>query len=478
MKKTFLFFVFLLLVSISSILALGSNEGRMYYLPMNVANNTNVMVELSQPKSVTKDKIHNLEEQANTEESHLVVFRLRDNLMTNSGNTTFNAANIELNLKSTSNWEFVHEENPTKRIPFEISIYCNEKKYSDDGEYGSFQTSNNLLVNPVLPLSNIQSTAEKNLDTITLSMPTSSVNDKKSWGFVIYPYPLYIRDYYFCITIPEHAVTESGYYSTTINLTSDNYYEVGLEKRHVNLLIVNFDYYELKKESSPKAIDNTIATITIRGYIGKEPGTDSGSYSFMVSNTTKTYSMDLGISDPNEPYDVAKIYFYNTKLLNGVSESIVNSTTNFSDYKIYISPERSTTSNADYKFRLIGSETDTESDENTIYYDLYINPKGSGLTALKDCSNYTSSSNYTNYKNSVTSNYSVSKLGGVKTTGSVFTLYPQYSYSKTSSGNDWQQIWQTDTTLFIKLQKRSTDTAETHLNGMYMSTLYFTVESP
>ena len=112
---------------------------------------------------------------------------------------------------------------------------------------------------------------------------------------------------------------------------------------------------------------------------------------------------------------------------------------------------------------------------------MYISPNGSNIVSLSDCASnhdYTNNSSYSTYTSNATGYYTASKLGGVKTTGSVYTLYPQYSYSKISSGNDYQQIWQTDTTLFIKLKKRSTDTAETHLNGMYMSTLFFTVESP
>ena len=464
MKKVIIFFVLLLLAS-ACIFANGGNEGRFYYLPMNVANNTNVMIELSQPKSVTNDMIANLSEQDNMEDTHMVAFRLRDNIMKNEGNTSFNNFDsFNLTLTSTSSWEFVHEENPTKRIPFEISIYCKEKEYSNSN-YTAFSTSENLFTNSTLPYSHVPSSATKAGSTITLSLPTTGVSDNK---------PVFIRDYYFCITIPEHAVTESGYYSTTINLSSDKYYEVGLEET----AFLFWTIYSLKKEEPQKTIQDTINSITIRGYIGKEPGTDSGSYSFMVSNTSHTYSMDLGITDPNTSYDVARIYFYNTKLRSGVNESTVKSTENFTAYKIYISPERNTSSSEDYKFRLIGSESDSESDENTIYYDLYIDPKGSGLVSLSNCSNYTTNNSYDTYRNNVSSNYSTSKLGGVKKTNSVYVLYPQYSYSKISSGNDYQQLWQTDTTLVIKLQKRSTDKAETHLNGMYKSTLYFTVESP
>lgn len=468
MKKAIIVFVLLLLAS-AGIFANGANEGRLYYLPMNVSNNSNVMVELSQPKSVTKTQIEQLGEQDNTEDSHLIIFRLRDNIMKNKDNETFNNFDsFDLTLTSTSNWEFVHEDNPTKRIPFEISIYCKEKAYGGSN-YGSFSTTKNLFIDPALPYSSVSSTATKAGSTITVSLPTTGVNDNK---------PLYIRDYYFCITIPEHAVTESGYYSTTINLSSDSYYEVGLKES----TFIIWTIYSLERENSQKSIQDSIGSITIRGYIGKEPGTTSGSYSFMVSNTPKTYSMDLGISDKDTAYDVARINFYNTKLISGNNaSSTASSTTRFKDYKIYISPERNTSSSAQYKFRLIGSESDTESDENTIYYDLYISPDGSNIVSLSDCASkhdYTSNSSYSTYTSNATGYYTSSKLGGVKKTNSVYTLYPLYSYSKISSSNDYQQIWQTDTTLFIKLQTQSLNTAETHLNGMYMSTLYFTVESP
>ncbi len=482
MRKILGLFLFLLFFSLN-VHALGSYEGRLYYLPMSVANNPNVMVELSEAKSVSKSDISSLEEQANAENSHLVAFRLRDNIMKNSGRTTFNNMDsFNVSLSSEDNWEFVHENNPTKRIPFTISVYCKEKQYSSGGEYGSFSTSDVLSVTTnqqssvTLPISGVSTTATLSGNTMTFSIPTTTVSNSETFlGFVTYPYPIYIRDYFFCINIPEHAITESGYYSTTINLSSDSFYEVAIAEKS----FFGFTYYELEKESSTKTIQDSITSITIRGYIGKEPGTTSGTYSFMVSNTNHTYSMDLGIEDSNVSYDVAKIYFYNTRL-DTQSSSYVTNKSRFTDYKIYISPDNTLNSSEDYKFRLIGSSGYAESDENTIYYDLYISPDGSSIVSLDDCAsshNYLNN-NYSNYSSNASSYYKVCRLGGVEKVNNCYILYPFYSYTKMSSNNDYQLTWTTDTTLYIKLKSRSTSTATTHLNGMYTSTLYFTVESP
>ena len=190
--------------------------------------------------------------------------------------------------------------------------------------------------------------------------------------------------------------------------------------------------------------------------------------------------MDLGISDSTIAYDVATVSFFNT-IIKNESESYVSNKNRFREYKIYISSERDyLNSNSSYKFRLIGSESDTENAENTIYYELYLKPTGTDPVKLDECTDYSNSSSYSTYKSSATKYYSSIYLGGVSRLANTTTyvLYPYYSYAKISSGNDYQLTWKGDAVLWIKLTEVSLQAAMEHNYGMYTSKLYFTVESP
>ncbi len=455
--------------------ASGGSEGRLYYLPMNVANNSNVMIELSEAKSATKSLIESLGEQDNADENHLVVFRLRDNILKPYNS---NKEYINLTISSNDNWELVHEENPTKRIHFTLSVYCKEKQYASDGNYSAFETSNALSQNSTLPKSGKTSSLTDNGTVYQLSMPTTDYNQSETILSIIHlnQLPIYVRDYYFCINIPEHEVIEPGYYSTTITLSSESYYEVSLQEAS----FLGITYYKLVQDSETTNIQKTISTITIRGYIGKEPGSAQGSYSFMVSNATDTLSMDLGISNANTPYNIAKISFYHTKIVTS-TDSAAGNKDNFTAYKIYISPESNYNISGQYRFRLVGSEGYTESNENTIYYDLYISPKDDGsLTKLDSCANPTTQTSYNNYQTNTQSNYGKT-LGGVKKVSntSSYILYPYYNYVLLSSSEKtYQMTWKTEKYLYIKLTSASTNAYNQHGYGMYTSRLYFTVESP
>lgn len=480
MRKKLLYCFLLLLIGVPALVfSSGGSEGRLYYLPMNVANNSNVMIELSSAKNATKSMIASLGEQDNSESSHLVLFRLRDNLMKEYNG---NKSNIELTISSDSNWELVHEDNPTKRIPFTLSAFCKEKKYTSGGNYDDFSTSEELSQNPILPESGVSSSFERDSSgDYILSMPTTDVNHSEEIFILIRTIrlnqlPIYVRDYYFCVNIPEHEVVTPGYYSATITLSSESFYEVSIKKASY----LGIEYHELVKEDNTTNVQDSVSTITIRGYIGKEPGSAQGSYSFMVSNATHTLSMDLGINNNNVAYDVANISFYHTRLETQTS-SYVENKSRFTDYKIYISPERDYNTVGQYKFRMVGSEGSLESNENTIYYDLYIEPKeGGSLTKLDSCQNPTTQSTYSNYQTNTSNNYGNS-IGGVSkiSNTSTYIIYPYYKYVKISStSDDYQMTWKAEKTLYIKLTSASLQSYNQHYSGMYTSTLYFTVESP
>ena len=189
--------------------------------------------------------------------------------------------------------------------------------------------------------------------------------------------------------------------------------------------------------------------------------------------------MDLDLSSQTTPYLVANVQFLNVN----IATSEPNKSTQKTKFTVYISPTSNykvggTGSDSDpmeyrYKFIKMGSENQSRTSENTIYYDLCLKTSANGYTALKSC---TSNTTYATGSIGSAGVYSNS----VKTT---FKILPEYDYDQISKAgllggtNEYKEIWQLDQDIYLKLTNQSMQDVLLHQPGVYYSTIYFTMEA-
>ena len=468
MKKAFLFIAFILLL-IPNILFAGDIIGEvvdyffgtsencdLIYLPRTFVNNANVMIELSQAKSVTITTT--TADYANSDDNHQAMFRLRDTLEKNAGNNN----SIILEITSDNGWNFVNESNAMETRPFSIGILCFDREHSNLS-YNSYtpyvlsmgsshKTNNNGEFVPADPWTQT-TTLSQNGDAFTVSfdgtkytvtIPTTTVDNSK---------PDYMRDIDFCIVLDETISTlESGYYSTTLHVSTN------------------------KKHSTTSGTGGPInETINLRGYVGTDPGQNNATYSFLVSSSSDTYSMNFEI--PNHEtilaYDVASVRF----LFSEIVSTEPNIETEKTKFKIYISPTPDYSSPGQYRFIKLDSDNQARNDMNTVYYDLYIKTGDTSFTAM----NSTTSS-------TVKAEGIIGSWGRDSTVSTTYYMHPQCTYSQVSSsaifaGEDKYQItWELDQKIWLKINDSTHDATynslgKIHNYGMYWSYIYLTLET-
>ena len=435
--KAFLFII-ILFFSSSALFANGATEARMYYLPMNVANNNSVAIELSTQKNIDTNSLSSTF--SSSYPLNLVVCRFMDALKDDF--QTSQNQNTVFTITSSTNWEFVHENNSTYRVPFEIEAYCTEMKKNSDTTYTSEDQPNGnhaLAANQTHTYSTKTASLVKASDgsKYTLTAPTSSYTDSAPSGWETNERsPDYIRNYDICVKIPEsNDSLLPGYYETEITIKTNEYYEGGITKHQ---FIVT--WYTLDKESSTKKINETIR---IRGYVGDSGQIESMDYSFVVSPSTDTYSMDLGITRSKD-YSVANLSF---SLLQIVQNKTSNADNKFT---IYISPTRDYTNTGSdyYRFILNGSEQKARTLSNTIYYDVLV-----GTTTISNGDN--KSSPY-----AIKPVYTSTQISGSGTIG--------------GTGKTYREVWTLNEVIKIRLTNASLRSTSRSA-GMYYSYLYFTL---
>ena len=194
--KAFLFII-ILFFSSSALFANGATEARMYYLPMNVANNNSVAIELSTQKNIDTNSLSSTF--SSSYPLNLVVCRFMDALKDDF--QTSQNQNTVFTITSSTNWEFVHENNFTYRVPFEIEAYCTEMKKNSDTTYTSEDHPKGnlaLAANQTLTYSRKTASLVKASDgsKYTLTAPTSSYTDSAPSGWETNERsPDYIRNY-------------------------------------------------------------------------------------------------------------------------------------------------------------------------------------------------------------------------------------------------------------------------------------------
>lgn len=428
------------IVSVLSALSLfagGANESRLFYLPRNVANNNNVMIELTEAKSLsTIDAGY-----SNTSTNNLSIFRLRDSLL----NRDQPSNSVTVTISSNNGWYFVNENNPTSRVGFEMNCILTERKNVNRG-YDTNVSQQLLSGNTTLTQSGAVSSWTKVGDSYTLTLPMTSFNsDAASY------YADYIREADINVVIPEDTSgLESGYYTTTIYITTTEYQE-HKEKRSLWGIAAS-----LEKDGGVKTFTETI---TLRGYVGIDPG-EEGIYSFTVSSAADSYSMDLGITTQSTPYDVARISFTYTDMV----DTQPNENTQANKFAIYISPTSIYSSTGIYRFIKMGSEYQARTSNNTIDYDLYAR-SNTGYKKLGSSANWSDTVASISAPDSLAPN--------------TYKAIPKYEYSKISEAGwlggetEYKETWNLDLELYLKLTSDSLSSKRD--SGLYYSYIYVTL---
>lgn len=413
-----------------------AEEARLYYFPRNVVDNRNVMINLTSATHMSASDFN--EVFVNYSESNLALFRIRENLITDTvgtGATTNLTGSIKIRIESLDDWTFVSEYNSTRTTTFTLDAFCVEQDfhYTTNPKKSWYTTSAGVALNAnsTLSPSGNAATFKKIGNYYELELPYTFFQ-RGSGRY----YPMYIRNADVCLNIPEFGSgLEPGYYTTELRVTIPAHNEVTINQ-------------------VPTLVAEQSFTITVRGYLGIDAEA-SGSSSFYVLSMEDTYSMDLGISsNPAQGYSVAEAKFAYFNILSG-PEGVQNATgvlpTNpETKFTVYISPTSDyTDTTSQFRFIKIGSERQARTDDNTIYYSL---------------SWQSDNSRYDN-----------------QTTATIY-MRPKYSYkqiSKTSSGNtgrdSYQVNWEMDNIIKLYLTDQSLQTSAYHQEGMYYSYIYFTL---
>lgn len=454
-KRLSLIFILLFILNASICFALGNTEGggnasRLFFMPYSVVNNRNSIVELSQQYSTNSSSVQ--DSYSNTNNDLHQLFRLRNNLISEG---QINSSSVTATITSDNDWMFVNENNPTQRIPFELEVICVEKRVNDRS-YDSNITKTKVGATGT-------STFTSDGTSYSLSMPyTTYEADLRSW------FTQYIREYVFCIKLSgtEPGSVETGYYSTVINLSTNQYYEYE---------IITYDQSGQKqasyqKEANPTHLDQRIE---IRGYVGLEPENNISSCVFIVSERSDTYSMKLDPEGASPLYNVANIILESSDWVIGKETDKPSSGNNINKFKVYLSPTSDYNVQGQYKFIKMNSENQARTDDNTIYYDLYMRPEGSDYLL--------GSENYSNYNNDNTPKNEENKIGTIKKVPntSSYEICPLYKCTPIDVGGgyggdySWQVTWKLDQDIFLKISDDSLD--KYHAAGLYYSFIYFTV---
>ena len=508
MTKRLLFILLVMILPVSFVFAGGGggesvgNYGySVYYFPSKVANNQSVFVELTQQKSASISTLGTSFSDAissDYENSNLVVCCLMDTL-----NNTVQTGNVNLTITSSdaSGFYFKKDGNDTIKAPFEIEVCCAAFYKGDNAAtFGSRQIHSKLAASESIqktytttrkvgsdwgPITGrpytvtteklnytINTGLSKNgSNTYVLNMYTSDYSntmntDTKSTRYETNEeLPNIITYYYVCLKLPENQNLESGYYTATFT--------------------VNATFNSKDISGTVHANDKISETISVKGYVGEEPEISDTEFSFFLAPGANTYFMDLEVESGNTPpvYDVARVQFNFTTITTSPSNPA--STNQRRAYKIYVSPTNLYTVSGDYQFIRNGTERQDRVFANTVYYDLLIETSEGTYEKLSASADYTGNGN--NAKANAQSHFTTGKIGGVTKVNNTNTylLYPLYDSQQTSSGasNKWKETWEMNEHIFLQIKDESTEiqsgqNARRHQEGVYTSTIYFTIVSP
>ncbi len=431
-----------LILTMASLLAWGSSESTkdfdLMYIPRHTANNMNIRIDLSQPVSISETNPPTTAAFSNDSAGHLSVFRISDSLQDSNANKK-----LLLTVSSTSNWYFVNENNSTVKRPFKVKALVWTSTRNNDGVYVTSET-------PTI----LEFTKVKNNYEATLPLSEVVTKDGKN-------NPKKVYDIDFCIYFENDVVDGEP---VDYSLLEEGYYKA-------DICVQTSKGYTTTSGSQPALNE----PISVYGYIGADPGTNQGSYSFIVKDSTDTYSMDLGIKNHNTTpaYKVANVNFlYNSITTSQLSGD--NNTTN--KFKIYISPGPEYQTGGIYQLIKQGTESQARTHYNTVYYDLYLKTGANTYTAM-------STSGDSVYEGTIGS------WGSYNSTNT-YVMKPKYTPRQiaeagytwiiflgtaTEGEDQYENSWELNQDIYVKLNSESLQNASNHQAGVYWSYIYFTL---
>lgn len=503
MRKIFVSLLLILLLPALYLFANGGTEGQagysVYYIPSNVANNQNVMIELTEAKSVNISNVGTSFAEATQSiypeaTKNLVIGCLMDTLKDPDGNR----ANVDVTIRSTdpTGFFFKKDGNEAKTVPFEIEVCCvafykgnnstnystkkaNEKMtVSSMGTYSKkieYTTTRNYWIVLTETYNYDETTSFQNNGPAqyTISLSPTRCTETKSNASISdsnADYPNLIKYYYICLKLANNPNLEEGLYTASFTISA------------------TFDKQEIGASSS--TVETINETVSIKGYVGEKPEVSDSTYSFFVSPGANTYYMDLATVDGETipAYDIARLQF-NYTYLNPTSTDPASDSRR-RKYIIYISPTSSVYSDGKYAFRRNGTEAQLESFGNTVEYDLYLETS-SGNYELISSSGHDYTGNGNNSASSAAAHYTSGMIGGAgqattigNSTGGDHTyyLYPVYDRLQTATGTNsrYKETWTLDQHIYLKINSDQTEIYEgndsrMHQTGSYTSVIYFTV---
>ncbi len=414
---------------ITEMMTSGTIDGGLHYLSRNTMDNKSLAMKLDDEVTVNTI-MSSLNSDFDSSSPNQALFRLIDNLYSQD-----NVSGIRMKITSNNGWNFISEDNPSYTRPFKLCTIQNVSTYNNSvatHQYGSFSES--------------KKTMTYNDGYYILTLPTSNSVTVTNWSLFngnravgMVPSQLIFLD--LCIYLESNAAKDliGGYYYTDIS------YEI-IDEYYTHTVKQSGERFSLEKAEGPPIS----GTFRVWGYIGSETVKNSASYSFNVSETNDTYSMDLAPAE-NTYYNVALINFHYADVVNSEPDTEMNE----SKFKIYISPgtdyNKTTYTAEDYCFKKINTENKTRTDENTVYYSLFKNTTQNGTFSTYDGHPYV-------YE--ITPSYEDKKIADVSTVG--------------GGSKQWSTTWTLEgTPVYLRITDDSF--RKEHLSGLYTSTLYFTL---
>lgn len=452
----------------------GSSDAVLLMLPRGMTYNKNDAIELTTAKSISANDLGNapltFSSRINSADSKNVgVIRFQDTLhnmyltvpsiSTNSrpyvksnysnSDEMFQTDNtVVLRIHTTG--IFVNEEDPTITRDFSLSCVFTEAYIKRDGSeytkisgYPTKMTLNNTMTSSdTVSQTYFRSLGGGDYELYIPATPIVSAVSSSGgfWGGTTSNnryYPLLMRIFDICIELPGTDTSlPSGYYKTEITIQSVSTYK-------------NRTFTGEKNDNTIETEVTTTSfseTITVWGYVGNVSGGANTTYSFSVSPTNNSYSINLGTQTY---YNVAQVNFYNLTGPYTSSTAPVESVQK-QKYKVYISPTSNYMTAGTYVFKKTNSN-------DTIPYDLYLDENG------------------TLFSSNSTNGIGGSGVGSGSIPSSTYYVLPVYSITKDTmygASTKYTEIWNlANVPIYLKV----TEDNQSHSAGEYRSNIYFTL---
>ncbi len=337
---------------------------------------------------------------------------------------------------------FVKEDDPNIVRDFSLSCFVTEANITKEGsEYTTISGFPKEVTANVMTLSDDYSTTyfkELGAGDYELYIPSTPI---VSASTSLRYYPLLLRVFDLCVNLSSSADNlPSGYYKTEITIQSTEPYK----NRAFTGERTNTGGNQYTIETNVATVSMS-ETITVWGYVGEVSSEDQPTFSFGISPSEDSFSMDLSLQDY---YSVSSVNFYS--VIGPYKSNTAPAANRNEKYKIYISPVSDYMTAGTYQFtKTNGSET--------IPYDIYLDSNGA-----------TFSSNYT-------TGIGGSGVGGNNVPSSSYYILPNYYLIRDNFNQQQPQYTETwglsSVPIFLKVKEDNIQ----HTQGEYKSNLYFTV---